>query len=323
MDKLELHLTYKEREEFIKPFHAKARDIKGSDYYHCEVKIDGELYTSYVNYFEFFYDGQDLRETYEIIYDLKSFLERPIEEATIIDAPQLPKNIIVAFEYALIKYYIKHSPHHCFFTQDNTVKINLLFQSIKANEVKKGDVIKYKITPTPNIGEVIKNLELMSNKGAIIRLDGNRSLDPDQIESLFYNLSPEVIASIEYFEEPFDTLDKWSHLVCSQDIPQAIDESFKFNERSSIAEDINHIIIKFGVNCSVFEYFQLKKDDRKWQITITSGFEAPKLFNLATHLASRERNAAGLSTFMFFKNGLKLIKDYSKEESIIKAFRLI
>ena len=47
----------------------------------------------------------------------------------------------------------------------------------------------------------------MSNKGAIIRLDGNRSLDPDQIESLFYNLSPEVIASIEYFEEPFDKLD--------------------------------------------------------------------------------------------------------------------
>ena len=53
MDKLELRLTFKEREDFKKPFKALGREILGSDYYHCEVRIGEELYTSYINSFEF------------------------------------------------------------------------------------------------------------------------------------------------------------------------------------------------------------------------------------------------------------------------------
>ena len=319
MDKLELRLTFKEREDFKKPFKAMGREILGSDYYHCEVRIGEELYTSYINSFEFFYAKQDLREHYEVTYDLSSFLAANIEDALVISGANLPKNIILAFEYALIKYYIKHSEHHCFFAQDNAVKINHLFQSISVDDLAPNQVVKYKISPNTNIGEVMKDLEALVNKKATIRLDGNRALDPTQIESLFYNLDQDVLGRIEYFEEPFIDSKKWTQLPWSQEIPLALDESFNFSEREKIDNEINHLILKFGVNCSVFEYFLLKKDNRDWKITITSGFEAPKLFNLITHLASRERSAAGLSTFMFFKNGLKLVKDYDKKESKILA----
>lgn len=322
MDKLELTLTYKESKELKKPFLAKGLKITDVSYYHCEVKIADEVYTSYVNQFEFFYSKQDLREHYEIVYDVNNFLENEIESAPIITAPQLPKNIILAFEYALIKHYIKHSNHFCFFKENNRAKINYLFQSLKEQDFRSGLVVKYKIAPNPNITQVIHDLEKLTKNKIGIRLDGNRSLDPHQVASLFYNLSEEAIGNIEYIEEPFDSVKKWQELEISQRIPMALDESFNFSQRHQVDEKIDHLILKLGVNCSVFEYFALKKDERDWHITMTSGFEAPKLFNMAIHLASRERTAAGLSTFMFFKNGLKLVKDYLKEESTIEAFGL-
>ncbi len=326
MDKLVLRLTYNERIKLKRPLVARSKKFEYLDYFEACVEIAGEEFTSYVNQFSFFYEGQMLDGEYTINYDLKSLLDGEIFDAKIIekgiDNP-LPPNIILAFEYALIKYYLRYNKKkENYFHQANTTKINLLFfEGMKLNN-NSDEIIKYKISRNSELRKVINDLNELAGKNKKIRLDGNRNLSSSVLESIFYNLLPSTIEAIEYIEEPFNDIHTWRLFNWSDRIKMAVDESFQFERRQELPEEINHVILKFGVNISIFEYFTLRREKTPWKMTITSGFECPKLFNLIIHLASLEQNAAGLSTFNFFENALKLYKRYDEESCSLTAFPL-
>ncbi|MFG1498940.1 hypothetical protein ABMA70_01940 [Halobacteriovorax sp. XZX-3] len=323
MAKLILRPIYKEVHNMRLALKARAKEYKKIDYFEVEVYIEEEVFTSYITQFAFFYENQELEHEYEIDYPLEQFLNGDLFEAPLIDAKDIPNNVILAFEYALIKYYrkknFKQDNHEDYFSKNNSVKINLLFQ--KGLDLKFGtsDILKYKISTNSNTHEVITDLNSLAAKGVKLRLDGNRSLDSSVLESILYNLDSNTIDAIEYIEEPFSDLGLWAQSLWSDKITLALDESFEFQFRDSIPEEVSHLVLKFGVNISVFEFFQLRRDKRNWQIIVTSGFECPKLFNFIIHLAALENNAAGLSTFNFYENGLKLFKEFQPQKSLLIA----
>ncbi|WP_040314225.1 hypothetical protein [Bacteriovorax sp. BAL6_X] len=319
MAKLVLRPIYKEVHNMRLALKARAKEYKKIDYFEVEVYIEGEVFTSYITQFAFFYENQELEHEYEIDYPLKDFTNGALFEAPLINEKDIPNNVILAFEYALIKYYRKVNGHNDYFNQANSVSINLLFQKGLDLKFNSHDILKYKISTNSNTHDVIADLNSLAAKGVKLRLDGNRSLDSSVLESILYNLEPKTIDAIEYIEEPFSDLGLWAQSLWSDRIALALDESFEFQFRKNIPEEVNHIILKFGVNISVFEFFQLRRDKRNWQIIVTSGLECPQLFNFVIHLAALENNSAGLSTFNFYQNGLKLFKEFQPEKSLLIA----
>lgn len=320
MAKLTLNLTYKEEVKLNHSLKARGREFSTVNYFEATCRIGDIELVTFINQFAFFYEYQDLEDEYTIEYDVDAFLAGDIFDAIPIDDWDIPKNVIFAFEYALIKHYLNESPHkEKYFDKANSTQINLLYQKELNLKLKEGQVIKYKISHTAPLRGIIEDLDTLARKGLRIRLDGNRCLSTSVLESILYNLDEKTIAAIEYIEEPFTDLSTWSQFSWADRMQVACDESFVFKERKYLDESINHLILKFGVNISVFEYFQLRHDERDWKITVTSGFEIPKLFNFVIHLASLENNAAGLSTFKFFENTVKLFQRYDEGECLLTA----
>jgi len=277
------------------PFKVGDKTISHSRSFQYECTIEDKTYIGEIPSLELFYPDQKVEDFKDIELEINlsalNYAHKFFAQKVQFQAPA--NNLIFSIEQLLLNYINdKNIPMPLSFSK-NYCQVNGLDTGTPPDQ--NYQVVKLKIGRS-SLREERETIKAYIQKGISLRLDGNRMCSVPYVEELLSGLD---LSTIEYLEEPFSRIDEWEEFKLIDQVCLAVDESLNSClECNHFPTNTSSLIVKPSLTQSISGIEAAKKNGliNKYNIVISSSFEAPQSFNTLIAMASDIKGFHGLST---------------------------
>ena len=233
-----------------------------------------------------------------------SFANRPMDTAPQWNRPlfgllpplSLPTQLLFALESLLLDFYRKQFLERFGLPSRPVVPINELFiPGTFETHTPAASTLKIKTPGLKNPASVIKTL-LTKKKNCKLRLDPNRTLNPDRLRSLIASVPSD---NLEYVEDPYPNL--WEGLRQFDGFPLALDKELASALKTRLfPPNTVALVIKPSRDLALSGTLELIME-KKYKIVISSAYETPTGIRPLIHLAAVARTPCGLDVQKLFR----------------------